>query len=125
MDPFLKQLNDVLTLYGKQVTEAVKADAKEVANETRRKIRNEAPKRTGDYRKNWAVKKSFESANEIRYTVYNKAPTYRLTHLLEAGHEKSNHAGRVGPTPPGGHIKPAEEWAQREFEKRIEKAVKG
>lgn len=124
MDSLAEQLNKMLALYGEKVTEEIKKDIKEVANETRVIIRNTSATKTGRYRRNWAVRKVLENANEIRMVVYNKSPTYRLTHLLEKGHKKSNHTGNVAPSPPGGHIKPAEEWAQQELEKRIEKAVK-
>ena len=120
MDSLLKQLNNTLALYAKEVTEDIKADAKKVAYHAKGKIQKNSPSRSGRYKKNWAVKEAYESANEVRYVIYNKAPTYRLTHLLEKGHAKKN-GGRVRAYV---HIKPVEIWAQKEFEKRVEKAVK-
>lgn len=120
MDSLLKQLNNMLALYAKEVTEDIKADAKTTAYQAREKIKKNSPSRSGRYKKNWAVKKAYEDANEIRYVVYNKKPTYRLTHLLEKGHAKKN-GGRVRAYP---HIRPAELWARKEFVNLVKEAVK-
>jgi hypothetical protein len=50
--------------------------------------------------------------------VHNKTD-YQLTHLLEHGHAKRN-GGRVAPKI---HIRPNEEKAVKEFEKRIKGAI--
>lgn len=115
-----EQLNDVLMLYSAEVTEQVKADAKETADEAQQKIRESGKyaNRTGKYRRGWKVKKIFENANEVRYKIYNTR--YQLTHLLEKGHAKKG-GGRVAPRV---HIRPAEVWAQQEFMKRVKKAVR-
>ena len=120
MDDLQRQFNDILTLYAADITKGIKADVKKVASQTARKLRNGSPERTGEYARNWSTKKMFEDVNESRYTVYNKAPTYRLTHLLEDGHQKRNHSGMVAAKK---HIKPVEEWAQREFEKRVKETI--
>lgn len=112
-----QQLNDVLVLYSQEVTEQVKQDAEAVAKETVQKLRNDSPKKTGKYRRGWKVKKMFENANEVRFRVYNTR--YQLTHLLEKGHAKKG-GGRVRAYV---HIRPAELWAQKEFVKRVKKAV--
>ena len=61
------------------------------------------------------------SNGTIRCVISQKSPTYRLTHLLEYGH-KTRSGTRTKAQP---HIKPVEEWAEREAMKEIEKAVKG
>lgn len=114
-----QQLSDVLVLYSQEVTEQVKKDAKTTAYHAKGKIQKNAPSRSGRYKKNWAVKKAYEDANEVRYVIYNKKPTYRLTHLLESGHAKKG-GGRVRAYP---HIRPAELWAQKEFVNLVKKAV--
>ena len=119
MDSLLKKLNDTLALYSQKVTEQVKKDAKTTAYHAKGKIQKNSPRRSGRYKKNWAVKIAFEDANEVRYVIYNKKPTYRLTHLLESGHAKKD-GGRVRAYP---HIRPAELWAQKEFVNLVKKAV--
>lgn len=114
-----QQLSDVLVLYSQEVTEQTKQDAETVAKETRQRIKESGnfKNRTGKYRRGWKVKKAFESANEVRFRVYNTR--YQLTHLLEKGHAKKD-GGRVMAYV---HIRPAELWAQKEFVKRVKKAV--
>lgn len=119
-DDLTTQLNNVLTLYSREITKGMKADVKKVTAQAAQKLRNTSPKRTGKYARNWSTKKAFEDANESRYVVYNKAPTYRLTHLLEKGHTKR---GRSGAVAAQVHIKPVEEWAEREFENRLKETI--
>ena len=119
MDSLLKQLNDMLVFYSQEVTEQIKKDAKTTAYHARGKIQKNSPSRSGRDKKNWAVKKASEDANEVRSVIYNKKPTYRLTHLLESGHAKKG-GGRVRAYP---HIRPAELWAQKEFVNLVKKAV--
>lgn len=114
-----QQLSDVLVLYSQEVTEQIKQDTETVAKETRQRIKESGnfKNRTGKYRRGWKVKKAFESANEVRFRVYNTR--YQLTHLLEKGHAKKD-GGRVRAYP---HIRPAELWAQKEFVNLVKKAV--
>ena len=114
-----QQLSDVLVLYSQEVTEQIKQDTETVAKETRQRIKESGnfKNRTGKYRRGWKVKKAFESANEVRFRVYNTR--YQLTHLLEKGHAKKG-GGRVRAYP---HIRPAELWAQKEFVNLVKKAV--
>lgn len=114
-----QQLSDVLVLYSQEVTEQIKQDTETVAKETRQRIKESGnfKNRTGKYRRGWKVKKAFESANEVRFRVYNTR--YQLTHLLEKGHAKKD-GGRVMAYV---HIRPAELWEQKEFVKRVKKAV--
>lgn len=51
--------------------------------------------------------------------IYQKAPTYRLTHLLENGHAKRN-GGRVSPKV---HIAPVEEELVSNYISRVEKRL--
>lgn len=62
------------------------------------------------YYKNWTYE-SYRGGAE----VYNKDPSYRLTHLLEKGHAKRG-GGRVPGKP---HIAPAETQAIAEYEQEL------
>ena len=70
---------------------------------------------TGDYEKGWGRVKTDKG-----YVIRNKTD-YQLTHLLEIGHAKRG-GGRVGGK---AHIRPVEDWAVKEYERRVEKAVRG
>lgn len=84
----------------------------EVAAEAAKKLKAESPKKSGQYAKNWKVKKSSSSRAiwNVGAIVYGGNPTYRLSHLLEHGH-----ANRDGGRTQGiEHIKPVERWATEE-----------
>ena len=87
----------------------------EVAKETVKELKSTSPKKTGGYAKGWARKKVGTAQ------VVHNSTNYQLTHLLENGH--ANRDG--GRTPGRPHIAPAEQKAIDEFEKRVEKVIRG
>ena len=102
--------------YTKEVKEECEAAKQEVSKELVSDIKKDSPEKTGSYRKGWNVKKGKGRKPAL---VHNKTD-YQLTHLLEHGHAKRN-GGRVAPKV---HIRPNEEKAVKEFEKRIKGAIK-
>lgn len=112
---FTQEILRYLKDYTDDVKDEVKKASKEIAKESAQKLKTSSPKKSGKYRKGWTSKK----VNEVQ-VVHNKT-RYQLTHLLEKGHASRN-GGRVGAIV---HIKPVEENAIREFERRIEEAVGG
>ena len=78
-------------------------------------IKSKSPIRTGRYQKGWTSKQVGTGR-----VIYN-ATDYQLTHLLEKGHA-SNWGGRVAGIP---HIGPAEQEIIKEYEKDVEKVIKG
>lgn len=114
------QVESLLNQYGKQCSEVVNESVHEVSNEALKKLKKEAPKRTGRYKKGWKVKKNDDkfSANDILYG--KEASTYAIAHLLEHGHATRN-GGRTAPIP---HVKNVEEWAQKALIDTVEKKLK-
>lgn len=109
------QLGRILDEYDETLQRAIDREAAAVAKEAAAKLRNTSPRRTGEYARGWKSKRLSEHA----YVVYNsKAPG--LTHLLENGHLIRNKKGTYGRTSGIKHIKPVEEWASEEFQRRIE-----
>lgn len=109
-DAIIKELSE----YNQEVTDGVKQEVKSVANECKTEIQQNSPKLTGSYRKGWREKTMYESADDIRISIYNKTD-YQLTHLLENGHAKVN-GGRVEGKP---HIGPAERHAEEKLLKKV------
>lgn len=115
-DAIIKELSE----YNQEVTDGVKQEVKSVANECKTGIQQNSPSQTGRYRKGWRVKTMYESAEDIRISIYNKTD-YQLTHLLENGHAKVN-GGRVEGKP---HIGPAEQNAEQKLLNRVKVVAKG
>lgn len=110
-------INGLLEQYGEEIRKELDADIPAVAKETAKKIKADAPKRTGEYAKSWKTKVSTNLYGDTTATVYSTKPG--LPHLLEFGH--ANRGG--GRTQPAEHIAPAEEWAEKEITKRVKEAI--
>lgn len=110
-----EEITRALQEYSTEVEEGLEEAKVEVAKDTVKRLKQTSPKKTGDYRKGWARKKVGTAQ-----VVHNRTD-YQLTHLLEYGHAKRG-GGRVAGIP---HISPAEEWANDEYLKRVEKVIRG
>lgn len=108
-----------LTDYVDAQSEMVKQSVKDVSKEVKKEISANAPKRTGAYKKSWAVKKTKETSNSLTMTVHSKN-RYQIAHLLEHGHAKRG-GGRVAAIP---HIAPAEEHGATLLQQKIERGLR-
>ena len=124
IDSLAKTVETILTAYSDEITDATKKDVDEVAKETRKIIKNNAPKNKGDYQKSISQKITYDSLTERRRTVFADKDQYRLTHLLEYGHVIKNYWGEYGRTRAFPHWSKGQEYAQKELPKLIEKSIK-
>lgn len=109
-----------LAEYSQDVTDGVKKEVKQVAQNVVTELKQTSPRNSGDYAKGWKSRIEYENPEDIRVRVYNsKKP--QLTHLLENGHAKQN-GGRVNGTP---HIGPAEQKAEKSLEGKVKVVVRG
>lgn len=106
--------------YASEVAGDVKEAVKEAAKAAVKEVKAKSPKDSGAYRKGWGQVKVSETAGSIVVVVRNKK-RYYLTHLLENGHALKG-GGRTRAYP---HIKPAEELAERELEKKVKLRIGG
>lgn len=114
-----KAVSDILSEFSTDVTKAAQEAVTEVSKEAVKKLKQTAPKgRTGKYGRGWTSKVE-KTTTTVESTIYGKTGTYQLAHLLENGHAKRG-GGRTAPIV---HIKPVEEWAISEVEKRIREKV--
>lgn len=120
IDKLSDEIMKGLIEYKDLVADDVKSIVKKVGNDTKNEIKNNAPKRTGAYKKSWSVKTTKENSNALTVTVHSKN-RYRLTHLLEKGHAKRG-GGRTKAIP---HIGPAEEKAIKELYDEISRKIGG
>lgn len=107
------QIAKALAEYSTEVEEEVDKIAEETAEEAVQKLKTTSPKspraKGGKYAKSWKKTKMGKG----NFVVHNT--NYRLPHLLEFGHLKRN-GGRVSGIV---HIKPAEDHAIENFEKKL------
>lgn len=109
-----------LAEYSQDVTDGVKKEVKQVAQNVVTELKQTSPRNSGDYAKGWKSRIEYENPEDIRVRVYNsKKP--QLTHLLENGHAKQN-GGRVNGTP---HIGSAEQKAEKSLEGKVKVVVRG
>lgn len=114
-----KAVKDILQDYSVEVAKAAEEAVTEVSKEATKKLRQTSPKRSGKYGKGWASKVE-KTTTTVDATVYGKTGTYQIAHLLEHGHARRGGGRNVGGIE---HIKPVEEWAVKEVEKRIREKV--
>lgn len=110
------KLSKILDVASDEIEKKTEEISKKVASDVAKELQETSPKRAsgGEYAKNWSSK-----SNNGGYVVYNKAPTYRLTHLLENGHIVKNKYGSYGRAKPQPHIANAAEKGQKEMVQMI------
>lgn len=130
VDQLSEVFEDIFDEYTQELDTAIRAAMVEVLDDTVALLRATSPRKTGTYtyrKGEWHYNPTNVEGpyarswrwriQNARYTghaegiVYAKAPYYRLTHLLENGHAKTN-GGRVEGRK---HIAPAEQKAVNDF----------
>ena len=120
VDDLVKAVSGELEDFAGEITEGIKADVETTGKECLKLVKEYSPKRTGAYSKSWKLKKTGQTRNSLRVTVYNK-DHYRLTHLLENGHLNRDGSRTEGKP----HIRLAEEAASKALERRVTLTVNG
>lgn len=109
-------LDNALTDVKRETEKAAKISAREAVAE----LKVKSPRRPGhgEYADGWDFQKSEES--DIGYVTWNPKH-YRLTHLLEKGHQVCNqHGGPWGRARAHRHIKPVEQAESVKFLQRVQ-----
>lgn len=114
-----KQLNKILNKYADECDETIEKEIDAVAKDTVQNLKNNSPKRSGDYAASWSVKKA---GGKFGRVVYNKNH-YRLTHLLNNGHVIRNKYGTYGRVNGDNHIGKAEQEATEQLIDELERKL--
>ena len=104
--------------YGQGVADGLKEAVQDAAELCQEELRATSPKLTGDYAKGWRKRTVKESSTEVTVSVYN-ATDPQLTHLLEHGHAVGHNGDVLGTVGAKPHIRPAEQKAEKELEKKV------
>ena len=110
-------VEELLDGYCKELEEAADKAARGTASATVNYLKKHSPR--GKSRKHYADGWRSKRASAKRYIVHN-ATKPGLTHLLNNGHIKAGGTERVEGD---GHIDKANEWAEEEFMRKIEKEL--
>ena len=111
-----------LTLYGTNVIDGVKKEAKKSMSQLVKDTKATAPvgKRTKHYRDSITSRKIAEDDRSVSYLWYVKGSDYRLSHLLENGH-----ALRDGGRTDGTHfIENASDPILKKYIQAVEEVIK-
>lgn len=109
------EIANALKEFTTEVEEGLEKSKEKRTKEGAKTLKSSSPKKTGKYSRGWRAKRVGKS-----WVVHNSTH-YQLTHLLEKGHAKVG-GGRVAPRV---HIAPVEEMMIKEYEKDVEKVIKG
>ncbi len=119
IDQMAHVIMEGLQEYADLAADDLKKAVKKAGDEAKKDIQNNAPVKTGAYKKSWTVKTTKETSNAMEVVVHSRN-RYQLAHLLEFGHAKRG-GGRTRAFP---HIAPAEQKAAELLEKEVESALK-
>ena len=117
MTDLTAQITAALKEYSSTSEDKIQEVLQDVAKEAKKQLSSASPKRTGKYKRGWKVTLTRRSGY-CKVDIHNTR--YQLTHLLEKGHRVGS-----GRSPAIVHIKPVEEWAIKEAERRIKEVLKG
>ncbi len=113
-EAIVKAMKELTTEAVKKINAATEPIAKKYVTQLKR----DAPKRSGRYAKGWKVSVGTGERGLRTSEIYNPKH-YRLTHLLEKGHQLRQ-GGRAKARP---HFISIEENVHAEFEKEVEKIL--
>lgn len=120
-----KEIQGLILDYFSDVDRAVFEVEDAVAKEAIKKLKATSPRNQKNgghkhYADDWKIDATMKK-NYCKFVIKNNQ--YRLTHLLENGHDVVSHGKKAGHVAGRPHIKPVEEWANKEVEKRIKEVL--
>ncbi|WP_290155703.1 HK97 gp10 family phage protein [uncultured Dubosiella sp.] len=120
IDNFSGEVQKILDQMVKDAERASDDTVKAVATKATKIVKENAPVRTGEYKKSIKKKQTEKDHHRSQYTVYADAPHYRRAHFLENGHQTKD-GGRVPAHP---HFAKGQEYAAQEIVNEFEKNFK-
>lgn len=121
-DKLAEVINAELAKFAGATDAAIEEAVDKVAKETVTRLRQTSPKLTGAYAKSWKATKLNGGRHYFGKVVYADGE-YRLTHLLEHGHDVVRGGRVVGHVKAYPHIEAAEQQAIDALLEEIQKKV--
>lgn len=116
IDQLADEITKALKTYTTEVEEGLEKAKEKAAKDGAKTLKAVSPKgRTGKYAKGWRAKRDGKA-----WVIHN-ATRYQIAHLLEKGHAKRG-GGRV---PGRVHIAPVEEQTIDQYEREVERVIRG
>jgi len=126
VDQLAAEVRKQLEKYQGLTDDALKDAVDETGKHGKALLRQRSPKLTGKYAASWSF-----SANQTRRdphaykrVLHAKDPHYRLTHLLEKGHDLKRNGRVYGHVRAIPHIAPVEAILETELEERIMEGIR-
>ncbi len=119
MSDFTIDLENILTEYSSEITEAVKAETEKAMAELVDTTKVTAPHDRGKYRQSIKSRTLRETPAVKVKQWYVKPPEYRLTHLLNFGHQTRN-GGRYEGT---GFLSEAVDKVEKNYIQAVKEAI--
>ena len=122
---FSKCLSDTLKAYGDDVASVTFEIVEETAKNGATKLKTTNwgfAKRSGNYQRSFRVALR-KTRLAVTATIFSQAPHYRLTHLLEYGHDVIRNGVKVGETKSYPHWSKVEDMAISELEERLTRGL--
>lgn len=119
-DKLAREIMRQMEKYTEEVKETTHDVAMNVSEKAVKKLRENSPKSKngGTYAKNWT-----RTTDKYGIMVYNKSPTYRLTHLLEKGHQLKRGGRKIGEVRAHPHIEEVEQECIKEYAEELERRL--
>lgn len=120
VDKLAREIMRQMEEYTEEVKETTQDVAMNVSEKAVKKLRANSPKskNSGRYAKGWT-----RETDRNGITVYNKSPTYRLTHLLEKGHQLKRGGRKIGEVRAYPHIEEVEQECIKEYVDELERRL--
>lgn len=119
-DRLAREIMRQMEEYTEEVKETTQGVAMNVSEKCVKKLKANSPKRKngGRYAKGWT-----RATDRSGITVYNRSPTYRLTHLLEKGHQLKRGGRKIGEVQAYPHIEEVEQESIKEYVEELERRL--
>lgn len=123
---FTENVVEYLRVYDDNVTDEIKKAVDKTTRAAAKEIKGHITfrNRTGNYIRAFRTRTSFEDRRNKRNTWFVMSPHYRLTHLLEMGHDIKRNGSMIGRTRAFPHVQYGADLAKHMLPELCEEAVK-